>query len=223
MKKGKEVLMNKIILGIVFLLHASCSFASMISVQSLQVTPGKEALLGGELAPLFSILDLGVLTAPSVTSGLLPDFIFPGTETVLGFASTSVTNSVKSIENANADGTRTRTDQNIMTTESRILLGIEISSLTGLDGFSISDIELRPGALLFDFSGFSLLPLSELILSVTFSIESFEEIISETSVISNNSMIASMPIQVDEPSSLAIILSLIVVVLLSRFHKSPNR
>lgn len=147
--------MNKIILGIVFLLHASCSFASMISVQSLQVTPGKEALLGGELAPLFSILDLGVLTAPSVTSGLLPDFIFPGTETVLGFASTSVTNSVKSIENANADGTRTRTDQNIMTTESRILLGIEISSLTGLDGFSISDIELRPGALLFDFSWIS--------------------------------------------------------------------
>ncbi len=223
MKKGKEVLMNKIILGIVFLLHAPCSFASMISVQSLQVTPGKEALLGGELAPLFSILDLGVLTAPSVTSGLLPDFIFPGTETVLGFASTSVTNSVKSIENANADGTRTRTDQNIMTTESRILLGIEISSLTGLDGFSISDIELRPGALLFDFSGFSLLPLSELILSVTFSIESFEEIISETSVISNNSITASMSTQVDEPSSLAIILSLIVVVLLSRFHKSPNR
>jgi hypothetical protein len=60
-------------------------------------------------------------------------------------------------------------------------------------------------------------------LSVTFSIESFEEIISETSVISNNSITASMSTQVDEPSSLAIILSLIVVVLLSRFHKSPNR
>lgn len=220
---GKEVFMKKLLMGILLWVYATCSFASLISVQSLQITPAQETLLGGELAPLFTILDLGVLTAPSAASGLLPDFIFPGTETVLGFASKSVTNSVRSSESASSDGTRTRTDQNIRTIESRVLLDIEISNLIGIEGFSISDIELRPEVLLFDFSAFNVLPLSELVLSVTFSVESFEEIINETTNIFDNSMIASTPTQVNAPSSLAIVLTLVVMILVSRLHRAPKR
>jgi len=215
--------MKRFLVSIALLCQMSSCFASMISVQSLQIRPTQETLLEGELAPLFTILDLGVLTAPSTGPRLLPSFVFPGNETVLGFATTSISNSVVSSESANSDGTRVQTSRNIRTTTSRALLGAEIIDIVGIDGFSIDNIEVRANALLFNFNAFNLTPLSELLISVTFSLESVEEILNETTEILTSSDNPVTVAEVNSPSSLAVILSLAIVLLLSGYHKNNAR
>ncbi|GFD90838.1 hypothetical protein KUL152_30640 [Tenacibaculum sp. KUL152] len=215
--------MKRLLVGIALICQVPFCFASIISMQSLQVRPTQETLLGGELAPLFTILDLGVLTAPLTGPSLLPNFVFPGNETVLGFATTSVRNSVFSSESASSDGTRVLTSQSIKTTISRNLLSAEIIDVVGVDGFSIDNIEVRENALLFDFSPFNLNSLSELLISVTFSIETFEEILSETTETLASSVNTRTVTEVDSPSSLAILLSLATLLLISVFHKNNMR
>lgn len=212
----RVVMLRKIIVLSSLFFFSFSSSATMVFVEDLVVAPKQNNILQGTAAPFFSILDFGVLEAIPGTSSLLPSFLFPGDETVLGFQSNSVSNSSTSSEVVGPDGTRTRVDQELRASTTRLLQGVDIFSSVGLSGFSDNLLSIRSGALFLDFSNIELFDFSELILTVTFSSETIVEVLSETlnEIQPATQALTENVVSVNSPSSLSLLIALVAILLM---------
>lgn len=213
------LLMSRCIAILVFLPSFFCS-ASVIKTSDLLVAPGQENILQASLAPLFNVMDFGVLEPTSSQVNLAPSFVFPGDDTVFGFATTSVSTSVSATDGVNAQGESIRTSQELKTTTNRELLSFSISGFTDLTGFSENRISLGSSALFVDFSNISVTSVSELLLSITFSEDESIEVIGESIEVIDQALFERSAVSVGAP--IAINVLMLIAVLAVSIRKRRN-
>ncbi|GEA11975.1 hypothetical protein [Alteromonas sp. KUL49] len=192
----------------------------MIKTSDLLVAPGQENILQASLAPLFNVMDFGVLEPTSSQVNLAPSFVFPGDDTVFGFATTSVSTSVSATDGVNAQGESIRTSQELKTTTNRELLSFSISGFTDLTGFSENRISLGSSALFVDFSNISVTSVSELLLSITFSEDESIEVIGESIEVIDQALFERSAVSVGAP--IAINVLMLIAVLAVSIRKRRN-
>lgn len=211
--------MKRCIAFLVFL-PSFFSSASVIKTSDLLVTPGQENILQASLAPLFTVLDFGVLEPTSSQANLAPSFAFPGDDTVFGFATTSVSTRVSATDGVSEQGESIRTSQELQTTTTRELLSFSISGFTDLTGFSENRISLGTSALFVDFSNISITSVSELLLSITFSEDESIEVIGESIEVIDQTLFERSAVSVSAP--IAINALMLIAVLAVSIRKRRN-